>query len=752
MTSFGSTTAILQMRKRLGDYLVETGLIDAETLQKALDIQKTKNKRLGEILIDMGAVDDEAIAKALAEQLKIPLIRLQDREISEEVISLVPSEVALAHLLIPVDVLENKLIVAMVNPLDRHAIEDLRFLSRMRVEIGITTHGALIEAFWRYYPHTDLKKILDAGPNVAKGLQIIQTKQHDEKKSEQLLADIEAPPIVRLTNTILADAFILGASDIHVQPRRSHVLIRYRIDGIMQEIMKLGKHLQAALVSRLKVMATMDISIRMKPQDGKTQVQYGDKLYDLRIATIPTSYDERVNIRILDQSQSANLKDLGLPEKTQKTIKHVINRPQGIILVTGPTGSGKSTTLYACLSELNSPSRSIMTVEDPVEYDMPGIDQVEINPKVGLTFATGLRSILRHDPDIVMVGEIRDNETASIAFQAGMTGHLIFSTLHTNDALSAISRLVDLGVEPFVISNSLLCVVGQRLIRKICQECKERDPISLRILEQTHPGISWYRQQLIHWNAGLNRFEKKSVFWKGKGCEHCRYTGYSGRIGIFEILMVTPALRELIASKALSNDLREAAEKEGFASMCIDGMRKTYEGATTIEEIFRVSPPEEGQMSEILSAEPVVEKQAVTESPQPAAVQSPMAITRPQKILVVDDDEISLRVVRTVLETANYQVITAQDGESALKLAIEERPDLIISDLIMPEMDGIALTRKLKSKLITRFIPVILLTAKHDVAAEVKGLESGADDFLTKPIHPERVIARVKRLLDRPDE
>jgi len=752
MTSFGSSTAILQMRKRLGDYLVETGLIDAETLQKALEIQKTKNKRLGEILIDMGAADDEAIAEALAKQLKIPLIRVQDEDISEEVISLVPSEMALAYLLIPVDVAEKKLIVAMVNPLDRHAIEDLRFVTRMGVEIGITTHGALMEAFWRYYPHTDLKKILDAGPNVAQGLQIIQTKRRDEKRSEQLLADIEAPPIVRLTNTILADAFILGASDIHVQPRRSDVLIRYRIDGIMQEIMKLGKHLQAALVSRLKVIANMDISIRMKPQDGKTQVQYVEKLYDLRIATIPTSYDERVNIRILDQSQAANLKDIGLPEKAQKTIKHVIKRPQGIILVTGPTGSGKSTTLYACLSELNAPSRSIMTVEDPVEYDMPGIDQVQINPRAGLTFATGLRSILRHDPDIVMVGEIRDSETASIAFQAGMTGHLIFSTLHTNDSLSAISRLVDLGVEPFVISNSLLCIIGQRLVRKICLECKERDPTSFKILEQTHPGISWYKQQLIHWNSALNRYEKKSVFWKGKGCEHCRYTGYSGRVGIFEILMVTPSLRKIIASKALSNNLREAAEKEGFTSMCIDGMRKTYEGATTIEEIFRVSPPEEGQMSEMLSVEPLVEKQAVTQDSQSAVEQFSMGITRPQKILVVDDDEISLRVVQTVLETANYQVITAQNGELALRLAIEERPDLIISDIIMPEMDGIALTKKLKSKLITRFIPVILLTVKHDLTTEVKGFESGADDYLTKPIQPEQAIARIKRLLDRSDE
>lgn len=393
-----------------------------------------------------------------------------------------------------------------------------------------------------------------------------------------------------------------------------------------------------------------------------------------------------------------------------------------------------------------------MTVEDPVEYDMTGIDQVEINPKAGLTFAAGLRSILRHDPDIVMVGEIRDSETASIAFQAGMTGHLIFSTLHTNDSFSAISRLVDLGVEPFVISNSLLCIIGQRLVRKICEECKERDPISFRILEQSHPGISWYKQQLIVWNSELNRFEKKSVFWKGKGCEQCRYTGYSGRIGIFEILTITPSLRELIASKALPNDLREAAEKEGFASMCIDGMCKTYEEATTIEEIFRVSPPEEGQMSEMMSVEPLVDKQAVTESSQPVFDKSPIAITRPPKILVVDDDEISLRVVRAVLETANYQVITAQDGESALRLAIEDRPDLVISDLMMPEMDGITLTRKLKSKLITRFIPVILLTVKHDVSAEVEGLRSGADDYLTKPIHPERVIARVKRLLNRPDE
>jgi type IV pilus assembly protein PilB len=376
-----------------------------------------------------------------------------------------------------------------------------------------------------------------------------------------------------------------------------------------------------------------------------------------------------------------------------------------------------------------------MTVEDPIEYDIAGIDQVEINPKAGLTFATGLRSILRHDPDIVMVGEIRDKETASIALQAGMTGHLVFSTLHTNDAPSAISRLIDLGGEPFIISNALACVIGQRLVRKICLKCKERDPMGAKILKRTR--------------LDLEDLHEEATFWKGRGCEACQYTGYSGRIGIFEIVPVTPALAELIASEASSVALKKTAEQEGFQTMAFDGIRKALEGITTIDEVFRVAPPEVEHISEILSAAPVVDEEGSMGESEPEAEQFSIRGVRPKKILVADDDDIFCRVIETILETENYQVITAANGKEALKLAVEEKPDLVVADLRMPEMDGLTLVKRLKSQLSTRFIPTIMITVKDDLDSEVRGLESGVDDYLTKPIQPERLLARVKRFLNR---
>jgi len=332
----------------------------------------------------------------------------------------------------------------------------------MAIDIGISPHKDILEAIERYYPKRDLEADLDSGPRIGEGLEVIPSVKKEEKEVQDLLKLTELPPVVRFTNSIIADAINLKASDIHIEPQKASVIIRYRIDGIMREIMKTDKHVHASLVSRIKITSNMDISIRRKPQDGKAQVRYRDKSYDLRVSIIPTSYGEKIAIRILDPRGAAlHIDDLGLSEKPLRDLEKSIERPQGIILVTGPTGSGKSTTLYACLNKLNTPDVNIITVEDPIEFDIQGINQVQINPKAGITFAAGLRSILRQDPDIVMVGEIRDNETASIAFQAAQTGHLVFSTLHTNDAPSAITRLLDLGVEPFLISASLTAIIGK---------------------------------------------------------------------------------------------------------------------------------------------------------------------------------------------------------------------------------------------------------------------------------------------------
>jgi len=724
-------------RKKLGECLMEAGLIDEKTLAKALEIQKVRKKKIGQILIDMGVADDEEIAKALATQLMIPFLRLGKTEIPQEIISLVPAEVAENYLLIPVKRTEKGLLVAMVNPLDLYALDDVRFLTQMTIDIAIASQGDILQAIERYYPKRDLERDFDSELGIDRGIEVIPPVKKEEKDVDDLMKLTERPPVVRFTNALLADAIRLKASDIHIEPQRSAVIIRYRIDGIMREIMKTDKHVHASLVSRIKVISNMDISIRRKPQDGRSQVRFRDKSYDLRVSTIPTSYGEKVTIRILDQSRSGmRLEELGISDRALRDFMEVMSRPQGIILVTGPTGSGKSSTLYACLNRLNSPSVNIITVEDPVEFDISGINQVQINPQAGITFAAGLRSILRQDPDIVMVGEIRDTETASIAFQAGQTGHLVLSTLHTNDAPSAVTRLLDLGVEAFLISASLVAVVGQRLVRRMCQECKVPDPLSPQILKQLLPYIGT---------------DKKATFWKGAGCEDCQYTGYSGRLGLFEILMVTPSLREIIAPKVSALTLRKAAESEGFQSMSMDGIRKALQGLTTIEEALRVAPPEAEESTRLPIVESPTLEEIEPEAPPPEEPSTSVASVRPQKILVADDNEIMVKILRNILESENYHVITAEDGLEALRLALQERPDLVVTDLLMPEMDGITLIKKLKSQLITRYIPIMMLTAKDEVDSEVRGIDAGADDYLTKPVNPKRLLARVSRLLKRPD-
>ncbi|MBW1768367.1 MAG: Flp pilus assembly complex ATPase component TadA, partial [Deltaproteobacteria bacterium] len=485
-----------------------------------------------------------------------------------------------------------------------------------------------------------------------------------------------------------------------------------------------------------KIISNMDISIRRKPQDGKAQVKYGGKPYDMRVSTIPTSYGETVTIRILNPASAGmGLENLGLSERAIKDFSNAISIPQGIILVTGPTGSGKSSTLYACLNRLNTPEVNIITVEDPVEFDIQGINQVQVNPKAGITFEAGLRSILRQDPDIVMIGEIRDTETASIAFQAAQTGHLVLSTLHTNDAPSAVTRLLDLDIEAFLVSASLVAVMGQRLARKICPECKIPEPLSPQILERlpAHTGE-----------------DKNATFWKGAGCEACQYTGYSGRLGLFEVLTITPSLREMIAPDVPAVTLKKLAEKDGFQSMTMDGISKAFQGLTTIEEVFRVAPPEIMGVSNGRAVESTLTEEIRPDEPTDEAPMPSIGIVKPRKILVADDNEIILKVLRNILESENYLIVTAQNGLEALKLTLQEKPDLIITDFLMPQMNGITFIKKLKSQLNTRYIPIIMLTAKDEVDSEVEGIEAGADDYLTKPVSPKRLLTRINRLLKRP--
>jgi type IV pilus assembly protein PilB len=720
-------------RKRLGEFLVDADLISNTDLTKALEVQKIARKKLGQVLIDMGVLDEHAIAETISRQFNIPLVSLDKIEIPKEVIDLVPAEMAEGYLLVPVMEERRGLLLAMANPLEPYAVDDVRFVTQMPIVVAVASQGEILRAIEKYYP----QKALQAGLNTASasdtGIEVVQEKKEDED-IEDIKSLTERPPVVRFVNEILADAIKLKASDIHVEPQKTMAIVRYRIDGFLRDVMQVDRHVHAPAVSRIKIISGMDISIRRKPQDGRCHVKHGEDSYDLRVSTIPTAYGEKVTLRILNpEGARISLDGLGLSTRMLASLEEAISMPQGMLLVTGPTGSGKSSTLYACLNRLNTRQVNVVTVEDPVEFEIKGVNQVQINPLAGITFASGLRSILRQDPDIVMVGEIRDAETASIATQAAQTGHLVLSTLHTNDAPSAISRLVDLGVEPFLIAASLHAVLGQRLVRRICENCKVPDtltPNTLKKLEPYLPGV------------------KSPTFWKGTGCEACQYMGYVGRTGIFEMLRITPNLRSKIESGFSVLTLKKAAEREGFEPMFQDGIRKALDGQTTVEEVFRVAPTEfeSSAESEVL-VYPIAQ-----ETPEEMISQelhsSSVTLPRPKKILVANHSEMTRRVLRDVLEAEGFLVLTAENATEALRLTLKEKPDLLVTDFLTPEMDDLSLAQKLRAQLSTRYIPIIMMTPKGDAGSTAKWSEAGADDYLAKPVDANKLVVHIRRLLD----
>jgi type IV pilus assembly protein PilB len=570
-------TKFMRWHKRLGAYLLAAGLVDEETLSKALDIQRNQahpKTKIGKLLIEMGMTDDLNIAKTLASQLNIEFIHLKDLKVPREVLCIIPTSLATSSMIVPISKKGKKLRVAMANPLEQYVIDDLRFITQLDVDIAVAPESEVRDALDKYYINNVDTNLADE-KDIDAFLEVIEDERgiDDEDDLQNLIGITEQAPVVKFTNHIIANAIKFKASDIHIEPRFSDTMIRYRIDGIMREILQASKKSHFSVIARLKIISNMDISIRRKPQDGRARIKFGTKEYDLRLSTIPTSYGEKVTIRILDPAGAElHLDDLGFGGQDLKAFRDMVHRPQGMILVTGPTGSGKSTTIYGCLNELNTPEVNIVTVEDPVEYDIAGVNQIQINPKAGITFASGLRSILRQDPDIVMVGEVRDKETASIAFQASQTGHLVFSTLHTNDAPSAVTRLADMGIEPYIISSGLTSVLGQRLVRKLCPKCRIPDPKSSELIQR--------------YNSYLPE-DIKPIFWISSGCDECHAIGYKGRTGVYEVLKISRAVQEVLVSKTTLNNVREVAEREGFTMLAYDGLQKAIKGITSHQELVR---------------------------------------------------------------------------------------------------------------------------------------------------------------------
>lgn len=565
------------LKRDLAELLIEEGLITEKQLQRAQETNKRTNEPISKILVSIGFVNDKDITEVIGKQMGVSFIDLDNYELDSELSRSIPEHLAQRYKIIPVAQKDNKLTLAMVDPLNVIAIDDIRLITGFDIEPVIATEESILKAINRQFGVTDLAEVESTVKDISAqdfGPMEIEEAAEEEIALDRLKELIDEAPIVRVVNLIISQAINDRASDIHIEPELKSVRVRYRVDGVLHDVMSPPKHIQAPMVSRIKIMANMDIAERRIPQDGKIHLRHDQREYDLRVSTLPTIHGEKVVMRILDKSSvMLGLNKLGFLPDTQGPFESVVEKPYGMLLVTGPTGSGKSTTLYSCLNKLNSGDKNILTVEDPVEYQLPGVNQVQVNEKAGLTFANALRCFLRQDPDIIMVGEVRDPETARIAIEAALTGHLVLSTLHTNDAAGAMSRLVEMGMEPFLVASSVVGILAQRLARTICPNCKETytpPPESVRKF-----GISAYTDSEVS-------------LYRGRGCDFCKMTGYKGRTGIFELLPVTDRIRSLTLQRASSAEIRQAAIEEGMKTMQDDGMRKVLEGLSTIEECLRV--------------------------------------------------------------------------------------------------------------------------------------------------------------------
>lgn len=548
-----------QTRKRLGDLLVETGMLTAEQLQAAL-AEKADGQKLGDALLQQGLITEQQLIEVLEFQLGIPHISLYRYPFDTKLFTLVPKELATRKLVIPLKKEGDKLFVAMADPMDFFTVDDLRLSTGFQVETAIATKDDILRAINKYYDSNEgFEEFMELNAPV-------------ETIKEEVLTEADSP-IIRLVNQLLSGASTLKASDIHIDPQETRIVVRYRVDGILRVQRVLPKHMQNVLIARIKIMANLDITENRIPQDGRIKVNIDFHPVDLRVSTMPTVFGEKVVMRILDMGSTLNdIEKLGFNKQNVDRFLKMITKPNGIVLITGPTGSGKSSTLYATLNKLNSEEVNIITIEDPVEYQLEGINQIQVNQNVGMTFAAGLRSILRQDPDIIMVGEIRDKETVEVSVRASLTGHLVLSTLHTNDALSSVTRMLDMGVEPFLVASSLSGVVAQRLVRKVCRDCaKAQEPTKREIDIFAKRGI------------------QIDTVWKGSGCSSCNMTGYRGRIAIHEVLDINEELRKAIMNEEPVTVLREIAVKNETIFLIDDGLLKVKQGLTTTEEVLRVA-------------------------------------------------------------------------------------------------------------------------------------------------------------------
>jgi type IV pilus assembly protein PilB len=754
--------------KPLQSLLAREGVLPIAILERAAAEARTRRTSLVEQLTTSGLVSEEALADTLAQALRLPRLHLANIVADADALQKVGDKVAHRHIILPLRIEGRMLVTAMANPTDLAAIQDIEFASNLQVKPVVATRTEITDGIRQYYAaEATLNEFVS---NIAE-IQDFTILRYPEAGVETSapVAATENTPVVKLCSLMLYDAVKTGASDIHVEPGLHDVQIRMRRDGVLRAYTSFPKWLHDAVVSRIKILARLDIAERRLPQDGRIKVAYRSDALDVRVSTLPTHFGEKVVMRLLGTGEVPRLDDLGLPADQRAFVERALAAPQGLIIVTGPTGSGKTTTLYAMVAARQSTQVNIVTIEDPIEYQLANVTQVQVNSKAGLMFAGALRSILRQDPDVILLGEVRDPETAGIAFHAATTGHLVLTTLHTNSSTAAIGRLFDLGIDPLLITSSVNAVIAQRLLRRICDGCRTM---------YTPPEESLRKLQL----AG-----DPGPFFHGRGCTQCGHTGYVGRTGIYELLSITPRLKELIHQRASDADLRRAAAQDGTQFLVAQAVATIRAGITTAEEVLRVVQIEAEDMPRCPQCRAFLDDDFTTcpycltrfdrtcescgQKMKPewkgcpychaAAPDAPSPGRAPTKaeapplkrahLLVVDDDPVIHLAVRGALSELPVPVTisTAADGADALEAIAREVPDAIILDVKMPRLDGFEVCRRLREDLRTAFVPILMLTSSGDEEHRTRGYLVGADDYILKPFSAAELSARVGRVLRR---
>jgi type II secretory ATPase GspE/PulE/Tfp pilus assembly ATPase PilB-like protein len=727
------------------------GLIARDAFEQ---LKQQETESYWEAAVRGGSIGDDALLTALASRFRMKVAELSTA--TTQACKLVPETLARKYRIVPLAVSDSALDIATADPHDLDCERSLAFATGRTVRMQLASPTAIAARIDELYqPENAVEKILEG---VAGRYDVDTIAERLSDDDFNLSADRASErPVIRLVDHIIAEAITTRASDIHLEPEEGGVAVRYRIDGVLRDTMKLPRAAGLPLVSRIKIMAQMDIADRLRPQDGRARVSVNGSRVDLRLSTLPASYGEKVVIRILDtRSTVLSLDGLGMLAEEAKRLNDLVSLREGIVLVTGPTGSGKTTTLYSALRQIQQRAVNIVTVEDPVEYKLQGIVQVQVNEKAGLNFANALRSILRQDPDVILVGEIRDKETAGIAVQASLTGHLVLSTLHTIDAASSIARLVDIGIEPYKIAAALKGVVAQRLLRHLCQTCRQEstDPVSDRMRRWLPAGMALY---------------------KAVGCPECSQTGYRGRMAVMEVLTVTGDIERVIANGEIADAIAETARSQGMKTLWESGIEHVRAGETSLDELLRVvEPPVEVPVRRPApprdsGSEPARSR---TDAPtrSPAQTPSRAPVVRPptslpddalqllddlfdetfaakKTVLLVEDEEPLRGVLRELLEREGFTVVEASDGVQALDEVDRSAPDVVVLDLNLPRLDGYGVLNHLRARPSTSRLPVIVLTAKGDEENEVRVFETGANDFLAKPFRPRALSARLRALL-----